>query len=528
MIIFEDEHLLVINKPAGINTHSPSPFAGEGVYEWLKNREPRWANLAIIHRLDKETSGIIVFSKTALANRSLTNQFTERTVRKKYLLLTDQKVSFQELKVESVLTRAGDKYVSRPIYPGGERAETCFKKIKSDSKGLTLIEAEPITGKTHQIRVHAAANGFSIFGDKLYGGTDASRVFLHAAKIFFAHPATSEPLTFSAQENFSQDHDPRLEIRDCLIDPLVTNAFRLRHGASDGWPGWYVERLGDFLLSQSDQALNANQLKHLEGLMVRFSLRAAYHKILVRSVRKVSSPQASPQLVLGKAAPDNFVVQENGIQFALSFREGYSVGLFLDQRENRRRCLTNYVAPDFFLRAAGREFSVLNTFSYTCGFSVCAAKAGGMVTSLDLSKKYLDWGKQNFLLNGMNPLQHEFIYGDAFDWMKRLAKKNRQFDVVVLDPPTFSQSKEQGTFQAGKDYGKLVSAALPLLKSNGVMLASTNAATLKPETFLELIDTAVTSAQRNILKQHYVSQPLDFPISRDEPAYLKTVWLKIE
>ena len=78
MNIFEDEHLLAINKPAGMNTHSPSPFAGEGIYEWLKNREPRWANLAILHRLDKETTGIILFGKTALANRSLTSQFAER------------------------------------------------------------------------------------------------------------------------------------------------------------------------------------------------------------------------------------------------------------------------------------------------------------------------------------------------------------------------------------------------------------------------------------------------------------------
>src|SRR6186997_2747891 len=90
LVLFEDEHLLVVNKPAGLNTHSPSPFAGEGIYEWLKNREPRWSSLAIIHRLDKETSGVIVFGKTTLANRSLTQQFEKRVVSKKYLLLTDR------------------------------------------------------------------------------------------------------------------------------------------------------------------------------------------------------------------------------------------------------------------------------------------------------------------------------------------------------------------------------------------------------------------------------------------------------
>jgi 23S rRNA-/tRNA-specific pseudouridylate synthase len=91
-VVFEDEHLLVVNKPAGWNTHAPSPHAGEGIYEWLRHREPRWANLAIIHRLDKETSGLLLFAKTALANRSLTDQFTHRRVRKQYWLLTDRRV----------------------------------------------------------------------------------------------------------------------------------------------------------------------------------------------------------------------------------------------------------------------------------------------------------------------------------------------------------------------------------------------------------------------------------------------------
>ena len=88
-IIYEDEHILVINKPAGVNTHSPSPYATNGIYDYLRNLTPEWANLAIIHRLDKETSGVIVFSKTKPANQSLTKQFTERTVEKKYILITE-------------------------------------------------------------------------------------------------------------------------------------------------------------------------------------------------------------------------------------------------------------------------------------------------------------------------------------------------------------------------------------------------------------------------------------------------------
>src|SRR5712671_5545592 len=123
LVLFEDEHLLVVNKPAGMNTHAPSPLAGEGIYDWLRHREPRWASLAIIHRLDKETSGVLVFSKTRLANQSLTEQFTRHTIQKKYVLLTDRKVPQREFTVKSSLVRAGEKYVSGAS-GHGEEAET--------------------------------------------------------------------------------------------------------------------------------------------------------------------------------------------------------------------------------------------------------------------------------------------------------------------------------------------------------------------------------------------------------------------
>ncbi len=108
-VIFEDEHLLVVNKPAGLNTHAPSPYAGEGLYDWLRTREPRWERLAIMHRLDKETSGVMVFAKSALANRSLTDQFTQRAVRKEYLLLTDRPVPRDNPTVKRCMVPRGEK-----------------------------------------------------------------------------------------------------------------------------------------------------------------------------------------------------------------------------------------------------------------------------------------------------------------------------------------------------------------------------------------------------------------------------------
>jgi 23S rRNA (cytosine1962-C5)-methyltransferase len=237
--------------------------------------------------------------------------------------------------------------------------------------------------------------------------------------------------------------------------------------------------------------------------------------------------------VIGEAAPERLMIRENGLKFELSFGAGYSAGVFLDQRDNRRRLLTSHVAADFSLipptldtRHSARE--ILNTFAYTCGFSVCAANAGARTTSLDLSKKYLEWGRRNFALNGLDPATHDFIYGDVFDWLRRLARKKRLFDAVILDPPTFSQSKEHGVFRVEKDYSKLVSAALPLIKAGGVLLASTNAANWPPEDFISSVEGAIRTSKKKILQGHYVPQPPDFPVSRAEPAYLKTVWMRID
>ncbi len=298
---------------------------------------------------------------------------------------------------------------------------------------------------------------------------------------------------------------------------------------------------------------------------------------MTRAGGKSIPARASAQPNLGEAAPAEFGILENGVRFALRFGEhqgssegtaSQSVGLFLDQRENRRRFLTGYVAPGFRIGSgakmnppppppgegsglsiirgrlpSGEEprvspcvevpshplagMEMLNTFAYTCGFSVCAARAGARTASLDLSKKYLEWGKRNFALNGLNAAVHDFIYGDAFDWLRRFAKKGRKFDVIVLDPPTFSKSKEQGVFQAEKDYGRLVTAALPLLGAEGVLFASTNAAKLAPETFLDRLTSAVSRGGRRIVRWHFAPQPPDFPISSAEPAYLKTVWLQV-
>ncbi|MDW8309419.1 MAG: class I SAM-dependent methyltransferase [Verrucomicrobiales bacterium] len=533
-VLFEDEHLLVVNKPAGWNTHAPAPLAGEGLYDWLKHREPRWARLAIVHRLDKETSGVLVFGKTPLANRSLTEQFAAHAVRKIYLLVTDRPLRRSTWRVQSGICRAGERYVSNPR---GEPAVTRFEVVPwtrdvgepaQFPPGCTLVRAEPVTGRTHQVRVHAAGGGVPVLGDVLYGGTPFPRVCLHAAEIAFRHPATHEPVSFRAPVDFTAD--ARVALRQAFIEPEETNAYRLLHGAGDGQAGAYLDRLSDYLLWQWKPEAGAASREEAASWAERLGSRGVYHRPLRRAPSEGSVSEVTPELLLGEPAPERFVIRENGVRFELSFHAGGAVGLFLDQRDNRRRLLTGHVAAGFELwspgaQASGRE--VLNTFAYTCGFSVCAALAGARATSLDLSRRWLEWGRRNFAINGLDANAHEFVHGDVFDRLKWLAKRGRAFDVVLLDPPTFSRSKVSGTFRAERDYGRRVAAALRLLKPDGVLFASTNAAGWAAEAFLQTVRAAVRAAGRWVAQEHYAPQPPDFPVSRAEPAHLKTVWLRV-
>lgn len=178
--------------------------------------------------------------------------------------------------------------------------------------------------------------------------------------------------------------------------------------------------------------------------------------------------KGSPDPMDQAAGQDPFLIVENGLRLEISFRSGYSQGLFLDQRDNRRRVRDQ--------SAAGQR--ILNLFAYTGGFSVAAAAAGATTTTVDLSGSYLDWAKRNFTHNGLDPAQHYFAKGDALDWLGAFAKKQRVFEGIVLDPPTFSRIKGRGVWRAEKDYHQLVEAAARVLAPGGWMFCSANCRTM--------------------------------------------------
>ncbi|WP_352338681.1 bifunctional 23S rRNA (guanine(2069)-N(7))-methyltransferase RlmK/23S rRNA (guanine(2445)-N(2))-methyltransferase RlmL [Psychrobacter sp. 16-MNA-CIBAN-0192] len=159
-----------------------------------------------------------------------------------------------------------------------------------------------------------------------------------------------------------------------------------------------------------------------------------------------------------------YIAREDGAYFYVNFTDYLDTGLFIDHRNMRAR-----------IKANSKGKAVLNLFAYTCTASVHAALAGAKkVTSVDLSQNYLDWGKQNFALNGLNVSgnKYHFVAADIFEWIK---DNTEQFDIIFIDPPTFSNSKKfQGTFDVQRDHTALINRAMNRLTADGVLYFSNN------------------------------------------------------
>jgi 23S rRNA (cytosine1962-C5)-methyltransferase len=227
-------------------------------------------------------------------------------------------------------------------------------------------------------------------------------------------------------------------------------------------PDAWVERYGpDALVSYKTEAALEQILHELDEWTLLANQK--FERVFGRYLPRQNSERNAPQLISGDAsAPLQRNVLERDVCYALDFGAGYSAGLFLDQRENRQ----------FVRRTAPRR--LLNCFAYTCSFSVMAALAGGETLSVDLSRKSLNRGRDNFILNKLATDRHRFLVGDVLTVLPRLARKGERFDAIILDPPTFSRSHTGKAWQVEHDFEKLLLAALEVAERDAKILLSTN------------------------------------------------------
>ena len=204
-IIFEDEHLIVVNKPIGMLVH-PSHRDKTGTLlnalAFHVNRPGIDPHIrpGLIHRLDKDTSGLIVAAKTPRTHRILATHFEKKLVEKRYLALVDGLVADEG----GIITGAIGRYVEEKrwgLKEDGREAETRFR-VRERMADKTLLELEPVTGRTNQLRIHCETIGHPIVGDISRGGSNFERLCLHAHKLSFIHPATRERIEFESAASF--------------------------------------------------------------------------------------------------------------------------------------------------------------------------------------------------------------------------------------------------------------------------------------------------------------------------------------
>ena len=206
-IIHEDDRLLVLNKPAGLAVHGGSGLQF-GVIEGLRALRPDSAFLELVHRLDRDTSGVLLIAKKRSALRALHQQLTAKQVDKRYQCLVwgnwPEKLTRVTLPLRKNILKSGERVVR--VQPDGKASETRFRVLQK-LQGATLLEASPVTGRTHQIRVHTAGSQRPIIGDEKYGraGDDSRlaqevplRLCLHAWKITLNHPQSGKKVCYQA------------------------------------------------------------------------------------------------------------------------------------------------------------------------------------------------------------------------------------------------------------------------------------------------------------------------------------------
>jgi 23S rRNA (cytosine1962-C5)-methyltransferase len=247
----------------------------------------------------------------------------------------------------------------------------------------------------------------------------------------------------------------RIYDRDIPEFPLAIDIYQDRAHLQEFVTGW--------IMSDEEHAIWVEAVREMTAEVLNFPVQNVHFKLRARQ-------RGESQYEKTGAAGDDFIVEENGQKFWINLDAYLDTGLFLDHRDTRRMVQA---------RAAGKRF--LNLFAYTGSFTVYAASGGASRSvTVDLSNTYQDWSQRNFELNGMDLKQHKLERADVFVWLDQAIARNRLFDLIVMDPPSFSNSKKmQDVLDVQRDHPRLINACLKLLAPGGELFFSNNLRSFK-------------------------------------------------
>ena len=309
--------------------------------------------------------------------------------------------------------------------------------------------------------------------------------------------------------------------REALINDGTTG-YRLVYGESDGFPALIIDRYGDTLVIK---VYTSAWLPHLQALISALEEAIVFDNLVLRLSRALQSDRLNVaklygledgQQLLGADADEPVAFVENGLLFQADVRKGHKTGFFFDQRDNRKK-----------VRELAEGRRVLDVFSYTGGFSVYALAGGARtVTALDMSEPALETLKVNVENNGYEAKLVDVMAGDAFSGMMQLIQARRQFNLVIVDPPAFANSRASMR-NAVMAYRRLVEMALRLLAKDGVLMMASCSSRIKADMFFELVERSAAVAGFKLEVIAKTGHALDHPVGFSEAAYLKALFARV-
>lgn len=294
-------------------------------------------------------------------------------------------------------------------------------------------------------------------------------------------------------------------------------SYRLVYGESDFLPGLIIDKYEDFIVLQV-MSLGMEQRLDLiaDALTDIFRPRGIYLRN-DSEVRTLEGMELYNKILRGIEPPDCLDIEQAGIIYQVDVTKGQKTGFFFDQRDNREA-----------FRALVKDKTVLDCFCYSGGFSMSAGKGGcAKVTGVDASKEAIKWSQDNALLNNLQDTC-EFIESDVFDFLTAAVLKGNKYDVVNVDPPSFTKSKKNLP-QAIKGYRKLNSLAMQLLKEGGLLVSSSCSHYMDEYTFINMLKDSALRSKRTLRLLEFRGQAKDHPVllSMPETAYLKCAIMEV-
>ena len=294
-----------------------------------------------------------------------------------------------------------------------------------------------------------------------------------------------------------------------------TNGYRLIYGEGDGLPSLIIDRYGDTLVIK---LYSAAWLPHLRPLLAVLDEVQPATRWVLRMSRNMQNGECfglyDGQILRGDAPTEPVVFQENGVTFTADVVHGHKTGFFFDHRNNRQR-----------VGKLARGKRVLDVFAYSGGFSTYAAVGGAIeVVSLDVSRPALEAAGQHVAMNTTG-VSHQTIAEDAFAALARLAGDGEEFDLVVVDPPSFAKSAKE-VDRAISAYARLTHLALMLVSEGGILVMASCSSRVTPERFYETVFGAAEEVERPLWEHFRTSHAIDHP-TRDgfpEGEYLKCLY----